>query len=251
MIDSKGHGDVFNGILEVLQRIEAQLQTHEQRVKQVEDLVQKTRLKSIEDPDSSSWTSTDASSVSWQRLPDDKLILQRRPSNLQDNLSISGIHHAKSGFEATSEYSKSGPKMRYGAWRPESYTDTIDDLTGEISQDLLEKFLGHCANMPDDGRLPLSFDWTVNHVLPGISRFGDLLPEAQRLETLCAFDKDLRAQPGNDFLVVDFDTYNRSRIYRVGQKAIGDELMVSSESPRDAPWSRLVYDMRNHDLRRP
>ncbi|KAL8992176.1 MAG: hypothetical protein Q9188_007647, partial [Gyalolechia gomerana] len=240
MTDPKEQQHVFNGILEVLQRIEAKLETHETRVQQVEDLIQRTRLTSTEDPDSSSWASTEASSVSWQRIPDDKLILHRRTSNLQDNLSIHGVHHAKSGFEATSTYSKGGPKMRYGTWRPESYTDNTDDLSGESHLDLMEKYLGHCANMPDDGRLPLSFDWTVNYVAPGIGRFGDVLAEAQRLETLCAFDTDLKAQPGNDFLVVDFDTYNHSRIYRVGQEAIGDELMVSSESPRDAPWSRLI-----------
>ncbi|KAL9023890.1 MAG: hypothetical protein Q9196_006898 [Gyalolechia fulgens] len=218
---------VFNNILEVLQRIEAKLETHESRVKQVEDLIQTTRLRSTDDAHPSSWTATEVSSVSWQPIPDDK-------SNLQDNFSVNGVHHA------TSTYSKGGPKMRYGTWRPESYTDNTDDLTGESHLDLMEKYLGHCANMPDDGRLPLSFDWTVNYVAPGIGRFGDVLAEAQRLEALCTFDADLRAQPGNDFLIADFDSSNRSRIYRVGQEAIGEELMVSSESPRDAPWSRLI-----------
>ncbi|KAL8828364.1 MAG: hypothetical protein Q9170_006632 [Blastenia crenularia] len=249
MADSKEQQQVFNGILQVLQRIEAKLETHETRVKQVEELIQRTRLDLPEDPDSSSWTSTEASSLSWQRTSDDRLALHRPRSNPQDNASLNVLQPAKSIFEATSAYSKGGPKMGYGTWRPESYDDTSDDLIDESHMALLEKYLGNCANMPGDGRLPLSFDWTVNLVAPGISKLGEVLAEAQRLDTLCAFDADLRAQPGNDFLVVDFDTANNSRIYRVGQEAVGNELTISSESPRDAPWSRLMYDVRPYSLR--
>lgn len=245
MTDLKEHHQVFNGILQVLQRIEAKLEIHETRVKQVEDLIQRNRLGLTEDSESSSWTSTEASSASWQRIADDRLPLRRHGSNLQDNVSVNVVQRAKSNLEGTSMYSKSGPKMKYGTWRPENYDNNAADMIDESHLGLLEKYLGHCANMPDDGRLSLSFGWTVNLVAPEISRLGDILTEAQRLDALCAFDADLRAQSGNDFLVVDFDTSNNSRIYRVGQEAIGGELMVSSESPRDAPWSRLMYEVRS------
>ena len=236
---------VFNGILQVLQRIEAKLETHETRVKQVEDLIKANRLPSIDDPDSSSWTSTEASSVSWHRTPDDRFALRKRGSDLPDNVSLNVIQPARSNLEAISAYSRGGPKMAYGTWRPES-SDTQSDLIDESHLGLLEKYLGHCADMPADGRLPLSFDWTINLIAPSISRPADILVEAQRLDALCTFDADLRAQRGNDFLVVDFDTSNNSRLYRLGQEAIGGELMVSSESPRDAPWSRLMYEVRSH-----
>ncbi|KAL9596088.1 MAG: hypothetical protein Q9219_006036 [cf. Caloplaca sp. 3 TL-2023] len=231
---------VFNGILQVLQRIEAKLETHETRVKQVEELIQRNRLGLTELSESSSWSSTEASSVSWQRTPEDRQVLRRNGLEAQDVEPLGDLPRARSVLEAASAYSKGGPKIKYGVWRPETSDDSSDDMVNESHLSYLEKYLGHCARMPDDGRLPLSFAWTVNQVAPGLNTLVDGFIETQRLDALCAFDADLRAQPGNDFLLVDFDTSNNSRIYRVGQEAVGAELMVSSESPRDAPWSRLI-----------
>lgn len=246
-MNPKDQHEVFNGILQVLQRIEAKLETHETRVKQVEDLIQRSRLRLTDSPDSSSVVSTEASSVSWHRTPDnDHAALQRRASSLLNNGFVSVEPPITTNPEAFSVYSKGGPKIRYGDWRSEDSHGGPNELLDDSHFGHLEKYLGHCAIMPDDHRLPLNFNWTTYMIAPDNPKLVDELAETRRLEALRAFDVDLRAQPGNDFLVVDFDTSNNSRIYRVGQEAIGAELMVSSESPRDAPWSRLMYDWCYH-----
>ncbi|KAL8917223.1 MAG: hypothetical protein Q9208_008062 [Pyrenodesmia sp. 3 TL-2023] len=222
MTDPQEQQHVFNGILQVLQRIEAKLETHETRVKQVEDLIQRSRLRFVESPDSSSFTSTEAS------------------THMLDNRSIDARHQLTSNPEALSVYSKGGPKIRYGQWRSEDSNDDRDEMFDESYFRFLEKYLGGFAAMPDDERLPLNLGWNTYFVESPSHRIHHKHTWTRRLEGLCSFDADLRAQPGNDFLVVDFDTSNNSRIYRIGEEAIGSELMVSSESPRDAPWSRLI-----------
>ncbi|KAI4172149.1 MAG: hypothetical protein LQ346_008650 [Caloplaca aetnensis] len=240
MADPQEQQQVFNGILEVLQRIEAKLETHETRVKQVEDLIQRSRLRFTESAESSSFASTEASSVSWYRPSENNVALQRQDSHMLDNRPIDPHHQLPSNPEALSVYSKGGPKIRYGYWRSEDRTDDRDEMLDESHFQLLEIHLGGCAAMPDDERLPLNLGWRRFFAGFPSDRVQDKYQVARRLETLRTFDADLRAQPGNDFLIVDFDTSNNSRIYRVGQEAVGSELMVSSESPRDAPWSRLI-----------
>ena len=66
-------------------------------------------------------------------------------------------------------------------------------------------------------------------------------PFERDLEFLCQFDLDLRAYPGNDFLVVDFDAVDATRLYRLGEKAFGSELQVEAQGSKSAPWSRLMY----------
>lgn len=244
MADPQEQQQVFNGILEVLQRIEAKLETHETRVKQVEDLIQRSRLRFTESAESSSFASTEASSVSWYRPSENNVALQRQDSHMLDNRPIDPHHQLPSNPEALSVYSKGGPKIRYGYWRSEDRTDDRDEMLDESHFQLLEIHLGGCAAMPDDERLPLNLGWRRFFAGFPSDRVQDKYQVARRLETLRTFDADLRAQPGNDFLIVDFDTSNNSRIYRVGQEAVGSELMVSSESPRDAPWSRLMYDLK-------
>lgn len=241
MPDLQEQQQVFNGILQVLQRIEAKLETHETRVKQVEDLIQCNRLRFTESPESSSFTSTVASSVSWYRAPESNAPLQRQDSHTLDNRSIDARHQSASNPEALSVYSRGGPKIRYGLWRSEDCNDDRDEMLDESHFRFLEKYLGGSAAMPDDARLPLNLGWNTYFVEFPSHRIQHKHAGIRRLEGLCSFDADLRAQPGNDFLVVDFDTSNNSRIYRIGEEAIGSELMVSSESPRDAPWSRLMY----------
>lgn len=242
MASSKDQQEVFNGILQVLQRIEAKLETHETRFKQVEDLVHRNRVRLAESPDSSSFTSTETSSVSGHRTLEHNTALQSRDFNILHNGVIDVRNQLTTNPEALSVYSKGGQKIRYGEWRSEDRNDERDEMLDENHFGLLEKYLGDCAAIPEDGRLPLNLGWNTYFVEFPSDRIHIKHTESRRLEALRAFDTDLRAQPGNDFLVVDFDTSNSSRLYRVGQKAIGGELMVSSESPRDAPWSRLMYE---------
>ena len=111
---------------------------------------------------------------------------------------------------------------------------------------LLEARLGDCWKMPDDNRLPLKFFKT--NILKSNGPFGvpiDSFPTARQpferdLEFLCQFDDDLRAHPGNDFVVVDFDAADNTRSYRLGEQASGLELQVEAQGLKSAPWSRLM-----------
>ena len=100
--------------------------------------------------------------------------------------------------------------------------------------------------MPDDDRLPLKF--FKSNILKSNTPFGvsvDSFPTVRQpverdLEFLCQFDRDLRAHPGNDFMVVDFDAADETRLYRLGDKAFGSELQVEAQGSKSAPWSRLM-----------
>ncbi len=117
----------------------------------------------------------------------------------------------------------------------------------------IEHKVGDCLNIPDDYRLPLKFSkpniLTSNNPWPQRNPTRDLYnakPLFERqLDTLCSFDRKLREQDGNDFVVIDFDTVNNSRIYRLGKQADGPELLVGSDA-HDAPWSRFMHVFPGH-----
>ncbi|KAL8810374.1 MAG: hypothetical protein Q9223_002491 [Gallowayella weberi] len=235
--------DVFWGILQVLQRIETKLETHETRVRQIEDLIHRNRSVYAASQDIASSSSKDSSDTLWRSHFDNAPLLPTRNSNPLSNGSLEVKSYVNREGEASSTYSRGGPKLRYGVWRSDQTNDNPTDILDESHMGLLGKYLGQCSIIPDDGRLPLNFSWTIgatNLTAPGIPKLVDNLAETQRLDALRTFDADLKSHPGNDFLVVDFDSSNNTRLYRVGQDAIGAELMVSSESRREAPWSRLM-----------
>ncbi|KAL8711184.1 MAG: hypothetical protein Q9220_004329 [cf. Caloplaca sp. 1 TL-2023] len=242
MPDPNDYQNVFNGILQVLQRIEAKLETHETHVRLVEDLIRRNKSGSIESSEDSSRSLDDSTSLPWQRYNGHGQVIEStaREQNPTGNGSIDTRNLTKGGFEGFSVYSKGGLRIKYGEWRSEYCSYDPTDLLEQSHFSLLQQYLGHCAVTPDDGRLPLNFSWTVNAAAPGPPKLVDNLAEIRRLEALRTFDSDLKEQRGNDFLVVDVDSSNNSRLYRVGQEAIGSELMVSAEATRDAPWSRLI-----------
>ncbi|KAL8687234.1 MAG: hypothetical protein Q9218_006536 [Villophora microphyllina] len=236
MVDSEVQQDVFNGILQVLQRIEAKLETHESRVKTVEDLIQRHHAPSS---GTSSWTTNGSSDVSWRKEQGDSFDLRARESNPQHRVLLEIGSKSIMDNRAISVFSKGGPKIEYSEWQSARSNDAQIHAPDESGVDLLAKYLGHCAVMPDDGRLPLNFHRDVN-LASGTIGPDDSLARARMLEALRIFDAEHRHQPNNDFCVVDIDSSNNSRIYRVGEDAIGNELMVTTEPTYEAPWSRLI-----------
>lgn len=258
MTDSPEQQSVFNGILQVLQRIEAKLETHELRVRHVEDLIRSHRSDSTQSQDISTSSSQASSATSGHQSLDTGPVFRTRNSNPRGNVTFDAEDHRENEGEAISTYSRAGPRFEYSLWRSDRGNEDPTDMLNESHRGLLRNYLGSCSVMPDDGRLPLSFSWSTSNVrrrsitlqnpldhqiaAPGTLQLVDNLAEARRLEALRAFDTDLRHLPGNDFLVVDVDSSNHSRLYRIGQDAIGGELMVRSEPSHDAPWSRLMYE---------
>lgn len=212
--------DVLSAILKVLERIEERLDKQEQRFDVVSDAPhrprQSTILSSASEVDLAELAEADEEpayppSISsreadgWRRL--------EKPEVLYSDLGFSRHEpdHNKS-FET-----------------------------------LLETYIGDCWKLPEDKRLPLNFsnrliDWTHDAWDP-ISTVSASQRESvvQGLEQLRRFDTDLRAHPGNDFFIIDYDSRSSCRLYRVGDKAVGPELKVSLREPSHHQWSRLMY----------
>lgn len=138
-------------------------------------------------------------------------------------------------------------KVRYSDW---SINWRNWDHDKEFMQ-ILQQHLGDYWRVPKDSRLPLkffksAFDSTEDYWGSQIAMYNaNKLSVKTRLDQLRRFDSELRVHSGNDFLIVDYDLTNNTRIYRIGEAAIGNELMVDSRQLTSAPWSRLMYVSHN------
>ena len=221
--------DVSYNILNVLQRIESWLERHEERFKSLEHHIQISRggtnvdgrVSSADTPSETSraaetlYLSTDDSQPSRKGTPTNDLLPEDTSTAL---------------------------KIPYSQWS----INRLDRFFNLSLSKLIESRLGDCWRMPDDNRLPLKF--FISNILKSNSPFGAPAdsfhtvrqPFERDLEFLCQFDSDLRAHPGNDFMVVDFDSADETRLYRVGDKAFGSELQVEAQGSKSGPWSRLM-----------
>lgn len=210
---SSQQSDEFPYILKVLQRIDSKFDIHEKRVKRLEDAAH-------------------AQGVGIERRDGEKLNYNVRrdvskwPEQAQ--WSWDGARPSRKGSpanDASPQQSKMPLKIPYSQW-------SIDRMNRfsklSLTKTLVER-LGGCWGIPDDNRLPLTFFKT------NISKTDE-----KDLNFLGQFDNDLRAHLGNDFLVVDFDAADNTRLYRLGSEAIGSELEVEAQGSRNAPWSRLM-----------
>ena len=232
MTESTPSRDVLYNILDVLKRIESKLEGHEERFKSLEYHTQMSNGGTTADgfhgnadtPSETPWTAK------------------------MSHTSTDALQPSRKGTP-TSEESLGDPsaalKVPYSQWSI-NQSDRFFKLS--LSK-LLEARLGDCWGMPDDDRLPLKFFKT--NILKSDNPFGvpmmpvDSFPLSRQpferdLEFLCQFDNNLRAHPGNDFMVVDFDATENTRLYRLGDKAFGSELQVEAQGSKSAPWSRLM-----------
>lgn len=134
-------------------------------------------------------------------------------------------------------------KVRYSDW---SINGRNWDHDKDFMQ-MLQQHLGDYWRVPKDNRLPLKFfkstiTSTDDYWGSQVAMYHAIKPSVEiRLEQLHRFDRELRVHRGNDFLIVDYDRTNSTRIYRIGEAAIGNELMVDPGQLTSAPWSRLMY----------
>ena len=121
-----------------------------------------------------------------------------------------------------------------------------DREADERRKETLQKYFGDYWKIPWDNRLPLRTIKASNHNAgsywesQAVARNVSISAFEKNLASFSSFDKALKSHKGNDFLVIDYDLANNTRLYRLGEKAIGDELMVPSEGSGSAPWSRLM-----------
>lgn len=111
-------------------------------------------------------------------------------------------------------------KVRYGDWGDDSCGLKFEADVEAV----LQRYLGDYWKIPNDNRL---------------TTFKPNL-KPRLLDILRRFDSQLRSEKGNDFVVIDYDSMNNTRIYRIGETAIGSDLMVDPTQLDNAPWSRLM-----------
>lgn len=84
---------------------------------------------------------------------------------------------------------------------------------------MLQRYLGDYWKFPNDNRLTTS--------KPNL--------KSQSLETLRRFDSQMRIEKGGDFVIIDYDSMNNTRIYRIGEAAVGTDLLVDPTRLDNAP----------------
>lgn len=206
--DSQPSNDVLISVLRVLERIEVKLEKQEQRVKSLEKQA------------------------------------KEEPDPVYPVRQFDGRTRARSLCEKTGTVDLSLPStVPYSLWRlGQPRPHQILDLQ---FLKVIESQVGDYWKIPDDGRLPLkSFTITSDSQIDGGDQPTSYSQPKRRIEKdsreVRLFDNALRIQPGNDFLVVDHDSKNNTRLYRVGEKAIGSQLRVEYGNSQHAPWSRLM-----------
>ena len=222
---------VLQDILKVLQRIERKLQGHEERFQELEEHAQKSKEEAEGRAAEHYEAQIDTESST--------LVVAETPRVGFDSARPS---RKGSPTEGVSHEDLVSTRIPYSQWS----INQLDHFFNLKLSAFLEKRLGGCWAMPDDNRLPMKFFKT--NILQISAPWGppmDAFPGARQpiereLDFLCEFDLDVRAQPGNDFIVVDFDSSDNSRLYRLGCEAVGSELQVEAQGTEKAPWSRLV-----------
>lgn len=228
--------DTLQAILSVLQSIEHKLEGYEDRLGTLEQLQEGGGDTLTEDSIVNSTTDADHE----PQQNDNDAVLQGTPGTTAAS-TVPKIIYVE---WYTNRLIESMPQPVYSMWDADrTPLDTFFDL--ELSQ-TLEQRLGDCWSMPADERLPLKF--FKSNILQANFFYGatagTLLkvrqPFEKELSLLCTFDQDLRSHRGNDFVVVDFDAYNNSRVYRLGGSAVGPDLLVDAQEAQEAPWTRIV-----------
>ena len=228
--------DILQAILTVLQSIDHKLEGYEDRLDTLERSQDGGRETLNDEMTVNSLTDVG------QEPPrnNDDAVLQEDPGTTAASTLLKIIY---SDWH-TNRLIESMPQLFHNEW--DTTRTRLDEFFDFHLSQNLEQRLGDCWNMPDDERLPLKFfkanvlqtnffyGATASTLLKGRQPFE------RELNLLCTFDRDHKSHPANDFVVVDFDAYNNSRVYRLGESAVGPEPLVDLQEAQEAPWTRIV-----------
>ena len=242
MLDAKQLGNVLLDILRVLERIESKLDQQDQRFERPEtsagtvDGLENFRGLDFKEDDSSSKNSHNPRTEG-KELRDSEISpsLAQNSFNQDASAETNPPEHPVGQFLRTS-------RIPYSCWG----FGQQDQEANEGLQKTLQNHFGDYWKIPQDNRLPLKVIKNINKNRGDYGELQAAIYQAtttdfeKRLPLFSRFDTLLRSHKGNDFLVIDYDPANNTRLYRVGEKAVGDELMVLPEGPESAPWSRLM-----------
>ena len=225
MSDVHRSHEILGNILGVLQGIETKLDQYESRLRRLEGEESKTEKRDV--PESIHERAADPESPSTPSEAEQKQ---------EPKIYYSEWH--------TNNLIESLPESSYSEW--DTFRTDLDAILDLRLSKAIERRVGDCWNMPDDGRIPLKFfkanifksnlPWGT----PKRTIYQTKQPFERALDFLCQFDEEHRKHKGNDFAVIDFDSHNSSTIYRVGASAIGPDLLVDMSGSSGAPWSRII-----------
>lgn len=213
MTDCQQSNKVLINILAVLERIEENLAKLDNRFEHLDNI--KTAI------------STPRSDIRETEVHENGSVIECELNCDHDDPDQSGVIAAPSSHPPKDKVEVS--RIQYSKW-------SSNEQHQELEVEVLEKHLSDCWRLPSDNRLPLIF---FRNSLQGTYQHRNKVDVGLRLDFLHRFDANFRSRKGNDFLVVDFDLANNTRLYRIGERAIGNELMVESNA-KTAPWSRLM-----------
>lgn len=243
MADCQQSSPILVDILRVLQRIEGKLERQDRRFGHLEDV---ETVRADTQTKRSNNGRLEEHSKNYENMADADKKLGCSHGNPKFNHEIlnQSLFQAVPDRDDTLVNKHEAFKIAYSNW---SYNERYQGLE-EAFTVMLGKYLGDYWRIPADNRLPLIlFHGSIQSTRDyWESQMANVYTERNRaigteLDYLQQFDTNHRSQDGNDFLVVDFDLGNNTRIYRVGEEVIGKELMVEREADQ-APWSRLVYE---------
>ena len=241
---------LLSKILEVLGNIDNKLKVQEEQFKCLEALVKaNSSNRRINESNGSDTPVDDSSQLTASedesnrvagKLPVDPTFSRSETEKDNHEVAISPVKGNTAKYPYT-EWDRAGRylMLKGSMVTVEFYLSAVGLLES------IQEYLGDWWAIPDDHRIRLTFSNHAYHKAHEPSNNPLILPpmayySISSLKAARQFDSNLRARPGNDFLVVDFDELNNSRKYRLGQKAVGNPLMIESDSGQDAPWSRLI-----------
>ena len=202
--------EILSNILGVLQGIEKKLDQYEGRLRLLERTEERGNAASASTLDDTTERAACA----------DTTVLTSKDAGKSDPKIYYSEWH-------TNHLIESLPRKQYNQW--DTFRTNLDDFLDLRLSKAIEARLGDCWNLPDDGRIPLKFfksNILKSNVIWGLGApkrtlYQTKQPFELELDFLCRYDEEHRKQKGNDFVVVDFDAHNISRLYRVGEKACG------------------------------
>ena len=247
MTDGPASTELLAKILDVLTRIDEKIRNQDEHIKTLETFVRNSRTFGSD----SSITETAIGSSA---------VLSRRGSELKpsdEKAQDCTINKSSTENDGTAElvvrHDTATEKWPYTKFpQPEKaiywcgrYMDVENYLQITGLEDEIQEKLGDWWNIPDDARMQLSF--SKHKYIKARGHTDVLLAEplsvaygSETMKIARQFDDNLRVRPGNDFLAIDLDENNHSRLYRMGESAIGPPLMIKRGEHQTGPWSRLI-----------
>ena len=187
MIDCQQSNKVLINILAVLERIEENLARLDNRFEHLDN----SRIA----------FSTTKSDIKETEVHENGPVIESELNCDHDHPNQSVVVAAPSSHFPQDKLEVS--RIQYSKW-------SSDEQHQELEVEVLEKHLSDCWRLPSDNRLPLIF---FRNSLQGTYRHWNKVDVGLRLDFLHRFDANFRSRKGNDFLVVDFDLANNTRLY--------------------------------------